>query len=234
MSHRATRKRTLSLVAAGAVAIGVAAGSATAAVVFDDVPESHPFRDEISAVADAGVAGGFPDGTYRPGDEVTRQAMAAFLGRGLGRIGAQEGDAALDTNGEAVTVTSVDLDAGGIAGTGFVHLQVTGDVTYGPATTTLEDCPCTIQVTLHDHDGTEVAGTFFELAGFEGQGDVFAPTVSYSDQAVVSIAGGTSATYEARATLHDTDPTDLLVNAVLTATYVPFGPDGDDTLDHGD
>jgi probable HAF family extracellular repeat protein len=52
--------------------------------VFPDVPRSHPFADEIAWAADRGVADGYPDGTYRPDLEVTRQAMAAFLYRFAG------------------------------------------------------------------------------------------------------------------------------------------------------
>ncbi|CAN5644188.1 hypothetical protein BH20ACT2_BH20ACT2_24400 [soil metagenome] len=57
------------------------------------LPESdfQPFSDaagsvhapSIRAVAAAGVAGGFPDGTYRPGEPVTRAQMASFLSRAL-------------------------------------------------------------------------------------------------------------------------------------------------------
>lgn len=48
---------------------------------FTDVPESHPFCGEIAAVADGGVAEGFPDGSYRPTNSVTRESMAAFMYR---------------------------------------------------------------------------------------------------------------------------------------------------------
>jgi hypothetical protein len=37
----------------------------------------------IDAVAAAGIAGGYPDGTYRPGAPVTRGQMATFLTRAL-------------------------------------------------------------------------------------------------------------------------------------------------------
>ena len=40
----------------------------------------------IGAVAAAGIAGGFPDGTYRPSQPVTRGQMATFLARGLGLV----------------------------------------------------------------------------------------------------------------------------------------------------
>jgi hypothetical protein len=48
---------------------------------FPDVPTNHPFCGEITWLADAGIAGGFPDGTYRPTTTITRQFMAAFLYR---------------------------------------------------------------------------------------------------------------------------------------------------------
>jgi hypothetical protein len=46
---------------------------------FTDVPATHPFFHEIEWLAASGIAGGYPDGTYRPTAGVSRQAMAAFL-----------------------------------------------------------------------------------------------------------------------------------------------------------
>lgn len=46
-----------------------------------DVPEDHEFVMEIDWLVDAGVASGYADGTFRPGQPVTREAMAAFLYR---------------------------------------------------------------------------------------------------------------------------------------------------------
>jgi hypothetical protein len=48
---------------------------------FSDVPPSHPFFKEIEWLASTGITGGFADGTFRPTNTVTRQAMAAFLYR---------------------------------------------------------------------------------------------------------------------------------------------------------
>lgn len=48
---------------------------------FDDVAVGHPFCGEIAWVADTGITAGYQDGTFRPGDVVTRQATAAFLHR---------------------------------------------------------------------------------------------------------------------------------------------------------
>jgi hypothetical protein len=52
-----------------------------AAPTFTDVSTSHPFFLEVEWLADAGIAEGFPDGTFRGGRSVSRQAMAAFLHR---------------------------------------------------------------------------------------------------------------------------------------------------------
>ena len=51
---------------------------------FEDVDEHHPFHDEISWLADEGLAGGYGDGTFRPRGDVARQAAAAFLHRYAG------------------------------------------------------------------------------------------------------------------------------------------------------
>lgn len=41
------------------------------------------FQQDINDVASVGVAGGFPDGTYRPDSQVQRDQMASFLAREL-------------------------------------------------------------------------------------------------------------------------------------------------------
>ncbi|MDZ7732594.1 MAG: S-layer homology domain-containing protein [Acidimicrobiia bacterium] len=48
---------------------------------FSDVDPTHPFHREIAWFADTGITTGYPDGTFRPGAEVTRQAAATFLHR---------------------------------------------------------------------------------------------------------------------------------------------------------
>jgi hypothetical protein len=51
---------------------------------FLDVGDSHVFRDEICALAESRLTGGFTDRTFRPSRPVTRAAMAAFLFRRSG------------------------------------------------------------------------------------------------------------------------------------------------------
>jgi CSLREA domain-containing protein len=48
---------------------------------FPDVPGSHPFFADVCWLDQMGITGGFTDGTFKPGQAVSRQAMAAFLYR---------------------------------------------------------------------------------------------------------------------------------------------------------
>jgi predicted outer membrane repeat protein len=59
-------------------------GGVTIGQSFSDVPQTHPFFDEIEWMAANGIAGGFDDGTFRSGQPVSRQAMSAFLFRVAG------------------------------------------------------------------------------------------------------------------------------------------------------
>lgn len=70
------------LTAAALVAPLLSAAPAAASDRFTDLDRTV-HADAIEAIAQVGVAGGFPDGTYRPGLAVTRDQMATFLTRAL-------------------------------------------------------------------------------------------------------------------------------------------------------
>jgi len=53
-------------------------------IYFDDVPVDHWASSYIAGIADAGLTTGYPDGTYRPENPVTRAEMAVFLLNGMG------------------------------------------------------------------------------------------------------------------------------------------------------
>jgi len=57
------------------------APSAPTGLSVTDVSAGHPFRTAISWALATGTANGYPDGTFRPGECVSRQAAAAFLYR---------------------------------------------------------------------------------------------------------------------------------------------------------
>ena len=51
---------------------------------FKDVDQSQPFFRHIQKLYEAGITKGYSDGTYRPYENIRRDAMAAFLIRALG------------------------------------------------------------------------------------------------------------------------------------------------------
>lgn len=76
------RVRSLPIAFAAALALVASAPAAAAQSSggqFRDVPEDHAHHDSIEAVADAGVVVGYPDGTYRPENDVTRGQVATIL-----------------------------------------------------------------------------------------------------------------------------------------------------------
>jgi hypothetical protein len=50
---------------------------------FTDVPANHWAYQDIQALAASGITTGYPDGTFRPNDRVTRAQFAAFLYRAM-------------------------------------------------------------------------------------------------------------------------------------------------------
>ena len=69
---------------AGAAGAAYVYGPPCARAPFSDVATSHPFCSEIEWMSQTGISTGFGDGTYRPSNDVTRQAMSAFMARFAG------------------------------------------------------------------------------------------------------------------------------------------------------
>ena len=55
----------------------------TGTVTFSDVLPDHWAFDWVESLSYAGLTAGYPDGTYRPGNPVTRAEMAVFLLKGM-------------------------------------------------------------------------------------------------------------------------------------------------------
>ncbi|HUS20812.1 MAG TPA: S-layer homology domain-containing protein [Aeromicrobium sp.] len=197
---------------------------------FLDVADSNPFHDAISAISDAGITTGFSDGGFHPSADVTRQAMAAFLERGLGRVGfesrSDQSSVALAPNFASTTITSVAIDAGatGASSNGFLMLLGTANFeSSAPA-----QCPCPIQLDIVPAGSiVPVAAALFDLANVANDDGLSngAATV----QAVVPVQGDSSRRFVLAAILYDSS-TAVTASGSLSAVYVPFGPDGDDTL----
>jgi putative cell wall-binding protein len=83
---------------------------------FSDVPADHVHAGRINAVAEAGIAGGYDDGTYRPGLSVTRGQMASFIASALG-LEPVQGDRFSDVPADHVHAGRINAVAeAGIAG----------------------------------------------------------------------------------------------------------------------
>lgn len=72
-------KKLLSLLLALALCAGLSVPALAAE--FTDVPASHVFHDAIMDCAAKGIASGYTDGTFRPGNNVTRAQFCVMLSR---------------------------------------------------------------------------------------------------------------------------------------------------------
>lgn len=78
---------------------------------FADVPPGHPFYDAISALAAAGVVGGFSDGSFRPDEPVARAQLAKMIVLAIG--------SPLPPSGTPATFADVPV----VDGYPFVHVE---------------------------------------------------------------------------------------------------------------
>lgn len=137
-------RRVVPLVAVAVLSSLITVGAVSAATgTFTDVPDTHPFFDDIEAVAGACIAGGFADGTYKPAANVSRQAMAAFLNRTASKT--VRGDKVGGTN------PSFGIDGGGLSPA----------VSVAEVEVTVPDLPgaCQVPVELHGVTNVNVIGT---------------------------------------------------------------------------
>ena len=76
---------------------------------FKDVDASYPFYKEIVWMYQQGITTGYPDGTFRPNDSVSREAMAAFFYRQARdyRFYAPRHTSFVDVNGDNLFYTEI-------------------------------------------------------------------------------------------------------------------------------
>lgn len=86
---------------------------------FTDVPQDHWARADIEEAARLGLVGGYPDGTYRPEQPITRAEEAAIEVRQVRRLFALF-NAASVTLREQVAPAVIHIDAGNAVGSGVI------------------------------------------------------------------------------------------------------------------
>jgi hypothetical protein len=154
--------------------------------------------------------------------------MAAFLERGLGRVGLNSSSTSIPANSYQI-LTGVFIDTGAVAsGTGFVLLNGNAEL----SATVPSQCPCEVRLILIDLDDGDLiplATTRLDIGSVPNAAGV--AYVAGSVQAVIPVAGGSTRRFGLRAGLSDT-ATSVVGSGTLSALYVPFGPDGDDTQPH--
>jgi hypothetical protein len=167
--------------------------TALASDAFPDVPDSHWAHDFISWLFNNGITSGFPDGTYRPDNNVTRAEMAVFVQQVAGA-------------GSAGPVTDADkLD--GLDSTAFLQGGTIVTTTGGTAWLSHNSAPSTvnrwISGTEFSGDGsvvlsltapTEFDGVAYGLKEFELCHIVVSPGFVDSVSVYRTNAGSTSAT----------------------------------------
>lgn len=96
---------------------------------FSDVEAGRWYTKEVAAAADAGIVYGYPDGTFRPNDLITRQELASMVVR------------AMEFAGKDVSITSVqanrilnafnDVDEVGAWAKDEMAIAIDSNVVYG-------------------------------------------------------------------------------------------------------
>lgn len=215
----------------GAVTASLITGTVAFAAgnTFSDVPPGHPFATEIGRVGGACIAGGYGDGTYRPNDPVTRQAMAAFLSRtgsavfeGVSNFGPTmtAGSNANEYSGwinpASVTVTIPDLP-----GSCQVPVTITANVDVRIPTTQTGACKTTstcLATTKVFNGSSEMTNA----STFRFTSDAAGGTLNVTE--VTSQADGTTVTYHLKLRSRNVKLGFALVEQrAISAVVNPFG-----------
>lgn len=136
------RGRARAAVARIALALALVAFPITvlASDTFTDVPTSNSFHASINTLFGSRITTGCSPTTYCPDSAVTRGQMAAFLTRGLGRVGYRAAPINGDLTGPGnVELNSIQLKVGGVLG-GYGMLKVDASVVMN--VTDVTNCPC--------------------------------------------------------------------------------------------
>jgi hypothetical protein len=216
------------VLAAAAIAVPVALASD----LFTDVPDSNPFHNDIGAIARAGITQGktcevpgtVP--TYCPTENVTREAMAAFMHRGFGRVAEASDSFEGFSSGTDASLGSITLTPGlpgtALAGAGaFIKV----DVTVNVVASNTAGCPCVFWFQLVDNASSVYIGDWYIGATVSSA----IPEMTVPLTAAYRVTGTAPRQVNVVGRLEiGTGSADVFWEA--TAAYFPFGAAGTDTL----
>lgn len=228
--------RITAVALAASLAGGLVATAAGAA--FDDVNENGPFAEHIANVQEAGIATGFPDGTFRPTNPINRQQAATWIDRAASRTALDFADQADehapvspgDPTRELATIEMSSPAAGD--GGGWVTLE--GYFAAATQAPTGAGCPCAFDAVVVDGSGDDVALGVLTVPGPESDDERTSagPVGMTPISGIVWLPAGTTETYTLRVTLVDSDVGTVFIAGTLSGQYAPMA-DGEPTV-HGE
>jgi hypothetical protein len=251
--------KRLGIVLAAALLVG-GLGASVATAAFDDVSPESAFAEHVENISEAGIATGYPDGTFRPRQPINRQQAAAWIARSAGRIdydfhvaGPESsplgelnaavaesvgvGNEGMESTGPPLTPASptrtmATLDVNSGAAGGDAGFVVIDGAVYGATeNATGAGCPCAVDVLVLDGDDQMVGWARLTVPGAAEDDE----RTEHGPMASAPIASvipldGTQDEIRIVATLVDADVAGVLVAGVLNASYVPFAADGGSEL----
>lgn len=217
--------RTHAVTAAIALMVSTS-GTALANHQFADVDDGSFFGGAIEAIADAGCATGYDDGTFRPRDGITRGQFAFWLENCGGRAERDHDTATLDTDDETVDVvaTTVQPGAQGAAGLGGQGQYVVVIATYDVATAGT-DLPCNVELTLDDQGGNVNPGDVpTQVVQIQSETTDFVERANGSMTMLVPVdaENATTVTLEATRPAQPGCASDIAVNGSVLMMSFPF------------
>jgi hypothetical protein len=188
--------------------------------IFSDVPNNHPFHNDINAIYGARVTVGCGPGVYCPDAAVTRGQMAAFLNRSLGRVSFDANpDKSLSTSYVELAVVTMKTSGGAGGGTGYVKV----DANVYASTVFTSGCPCIVRYYIEeDISGDRSDEVSFNL--FHQTAMFVASTASGSLSWVFQVPTQTIRTYRLKAVIYNGGgtPPPASARGILSAVYLPF------------
>ncbi len=218
-------------------ALAVAVPIAWASDLFGDVPNTNPFHDDIGAIAQAGVTKGCSTTTppnYCPSANVTREAMAAFMHRGFGRVAFGSDDTAVLNTASTDDATPTDqslfaiditpgLPSGALTGAaGFVKADAEVRLKL---TSAGSSCPCLVHLSLWSPDNADNSGFLDGAFYAEARLSATDPVATVPITGAMKVTSSGTKTVWVVGHYHGTAET-FTVFSNVSLTYLPFGPAG--------